>query len=161
MDINNDDKSISAVTCTRFLGLTVNCSLTWTNHIDLLTKKLGSTCFLIHNIKPYLSLSALKMIYYSLFHSVMSYGTIFWGNSPHSPVIFKMQKRVIRILIGICYRESCRGLIKDLNILLLHRSIFSPCYCLLFLIGVTLPRIVFIITLTPDKRITCISLVYP
>jgi hypothetical protein len=46
MDINYDDKSISAVTCTRFLGLTVNCSLTWTNHIDLLTKKLSSTCFL-------------------------------------------------------------------------------------------------------------------
>jgi hypothetical protein len=39
MDINNDDKSISAVTCTRFLGPTVNCSITGTNHIDLLTKK--------------------------------------------------------------------------------------------------------------------------
>jgi len=79
MDINYDDKSISAVTCTRFLGLTVNCSLTWTNQIDLLTKKLNSTCFLICNIKLYLSLSALKMIYRSLFHSFMSYGIIFWG----------------------------------------------------------------------------------
>ena len=57
MDSNYDDKSISAVTrtCARFHGLTVNCSLTWTNHIDLLTKKLSSTCFLIHNIKPYVS----------------------------------------------------------------------------------------------------------
>ena len=72
MDINYDDKSISAVTCTRFLGLTVNCSLAWTNHIDLLKKKLSSTCFLIRNIKLYLSLPALKMIYHSLFHSVMS-----------------------------------------------------------------------------------------
>jgi hypothetical protein len=32
-------------------------------------------------------------------------------------VIFKMQKRVIRILMGIGYRESCSGLFKDLKIL--------------------------------------------
>ena len=38
MDINYDT-SISAITCTGFLGLNVNFSLTWTNHIDLLTKK--------------------------------------------------------------------------------------------------------------------------
>ena len=37
----------------------------------------------------------VKMIYHSLFHSVMAYGIIFWGNSPHSPVIFKMWKRVV------------------------------------------------------------------
>jgi hypothetical protein len=42
---------------------------------------------------------------------------MFWGNSPHSPVIFKMQKRVIGILMGIGYRESCRGLFKNLKIL--------------------------------------------
>jgi RNase P subunit RPR2 len=77
MDIKHDNKSISAITCTRFLGLTVNCSLTWTNHNDLLTKKLSSTCFLIHNIKPYFSLSALKTIYHSIFHSIMSYGIMF------------------------------------------------------------------------------------
>jgi len=93
LDINYDNKSISAITCTRFLGLTVNCTLTWTNHIDLLTKKLISTCFLIQNIKPYLSLSALKMIYHFLFHSIMSYGIMFWGNSPHSPVIFKSAEK--------------------------------------------------------------------
>jgi len=38
MDIDYYNKPISAVTYSRFLGLTVNCSLTWTSHIDLLTK---------------------------------------------------------------------------------------------------------------------------
>jgi hypothetical protein len=101
ININYYNKSIPAITYTKFLGLTVNSSLTWTNHIDLLTKKLSITCYLIRNIKLYLSISALKMIYHSLFHSIMSYGIMFWGNSPHSPAIFKMQKSVIRILMGI------------------------------------------------------------
>jgi hypothetical protein len=44
---------------------------------------------------------------------------MFWGNSPQSPVIFKMQTRVIRILMGGGYRESCRGMFKELKILTL------------------------------------------
>src|SRR5215510_12794667 len=59
------------------------------------------------------------MVYHSIFHSIMSYGIMFWGNSPHSPVIFKMQKRVLRILMGIGYRDSCRELFKELKIVTL------------------------------------------
>jgi hypothetical protein len=51
--------------------------------------------------------------------SVMSFGIMFWGNSPHSPIIFKMQKRVLRILGGVGYRDFCRELFKELKILTL------------------------------------------
>jgi hypothetical protein len=74
---------------------------------------------LIRNIKPYLSVSTLKIIYHSLFHSVLSYGVRFWGNSSHSSVIFKMQKRVISIIMGCSYREFCTELFKELNTLTL------------------------------------------
>jgi len=56
----------------------------------------------------------------------MSYGIMFWGNSSHSSVIFKMQKRVIRIIMEYGYRESCRELFKTLKILTLSSQyIFS------------------------------------
>jgi hypothetical protein len=56
----------------------------------------------------------------------MSYGIMFWGNSSHSSVIFKMQKRVIRIIMGYGYRVSCRELFKELKILTLSSQyIFS------------------------------------
>jgi len=51
------------------------------------------------------------MIYYSFFHSVMSYGIIFWGNSWYSSIIFRSQKKVIRIMEGWGNRVSCRGLL--------------------------------------------------
>jgi hypothetical protein len=86
----------------------------WFSH-----KKLSNTCYLIWIIKPYLSISTLKMVYHPLFHSIMSYGIMFWGNPPHSPIIFKMRKRVLRRLIGIGYRDSCRELFKELKILTL------------------------------------------
>ena len=89
-------------------------------------KKLSSTCYLIWNIKPYLSISTLKIICHSFFHSIMSYGIMFWGNSSYSSVIFKMQKRISSITMGYGYRESCRELFKELKILTLSSQyIFS------------------------------------
>ena len=89
-------------------------------------KKLSNICYLIRNIKPYLSIYTLKTIYRSLFHSIMSCGIIFWGNSPHSTISFKMQKRTNRTMMGCGYRESCRGLFVELKILpLASQYIFS------------------------------------
>jgi len=47
----------------------------------------------------------------------MRYGIIFWGNSYHSIKIFRMQKRVIRIIVSCGYRDFCRNLFKKLKIL--------------------------------------------
>jgi hypothetical protein len=57
------------------------------------------------------------MIYHSLFHTVMTYGIIFWENSSHSIQVFRMQKKAIRVIMGRGNRESCRNLFKELKIL--------------------------------------------
>jgi hypothetical protein len=47
----------------------------------------------------------------------LSYGITFWGNSSHSEEIFKIQKRIIRIIMNSSKNFSCRQLFKELNIL--------------------------------------------
>jgi hypothetical protein len=71
----------------------------------------------------------LKMIYYAYFHAIMRYGLIFWGKSSHSGNIFKLQKRIIRIVMGARPRDFCRELFKVLKILPL--ILFQIPYCLL------------------------------
>jgi hypothetical protein len=44
----------------------------------------------------------------SYFHSFMTYGIIFCGNSPHSSHIFRLQKRVIRIITNSRSRDPVR-----------------------------------------------------
>ena len=60
--------------------------------------KLNKTSYVIRSLKPLLSFETLKMVYFSIVHSIISYGIIFWGVSTHSKIIFKFQKRIIRIL---------------------------------------------------------------
>jgi hypothetical protein len=68
-------------------------------------------------VKPFLSQDSLRMVYYPYFHSVMSYGLIFWRNSYYSNIIFKLQKRIIRIIVAIRGRGSCTEHFKTLKML--------------------------------------------
>jgi hypothetical protein len=77
-------------------------------------------------LKQTLSQDILLVTYFAYFRSIMSYGIIFWGNSSYSIKIFKLQKRVIRIITDAKNRDSCRELFKNLKILtLISQYIFS------------------------------------
>jgi hypothetical protein len=52
---------------TKFLGVTMNNTLSWNNHIELLVKNLSKTCYIITNAKIYISALSLKIIYYAFF----------------------------------------------------------------------------------------------
>jgi hypothetical protein len=99
VDISYKNKYIVNDTNTRFLGTSMDSSLSWKNHIDGLMVKQYKACCAIRSLRPFVSYESLKMIYYSYFLSVMSYGIIFWGNFSHSNNnLFKLQKRIIRII---------------------------------------------------------------
>jgi len=57
------------------------------------------------------------MVHYSYFHSIITYGFIFWGNSHYNNVIFRLHKRILRIIVGIRVRDSCREHFKKLEML--------------------------------------------
>jgi hypothetical protein len=45
------------------------------------------------------------------------YGIIFWGNSPYSIKLFRIQKKVVRIMMGLKKRDSCSDSLKEIKIL--------------------------------------------
>jgi hypothetical protein len=66
------------------------------------------------------------MVYFAYIHSIMSYRIIIGGNEPYIEKIFKIQKRVIRIITYSRIRDSCRELFQRLEILPLYSQyIFS------------------------------------
>jgi len=69
---------------TKFLGLAIEETLSWKRHINQILSRLSSAYNAIRVITPLMSEDTLKMIYHSYVHLIMTYGIIFWGNSPHS-----------------------------------------------------------------------------
>ena len=111
---------INITNCTNFLGLNLDSTLSWKLHIEKLSSKLNSSCYLIRSLRSIISVKNLRTIYFSSAHSIMMYGLIFWGSSPHWGNIFKLQKIIIRTMMNIDNRVSCRELLKIQNILLLQ-----------------------------------------
>jgi hypothetical protein len=116
-DMGEFGRIISSANHIKFLGLTIQNDITWDGHIQVINKKLNTACYMIRNLKQMVSMKTLKSVYFSYFHSVMTYGIMFWGNSPHAEKVFKLQKRAVRIMKGCGPRDSCRKYFRDLSIL--------------------------------------------
>lgn len=101
----------------RFLGAVLDSELNWQQHIDALAKRLNSSYYAISSLKNKFSLHTLISIYYANFYSHLSYGIVVWGLSPHAGRLFVLQKRVIRLMFSLAYRESCRDVFKRYGIL--------------------------------------------
>uniref|UniRef100_A0A6P7H9L2 Uncharacterized protein LOC114345996 n=1 Tax=Diabrotica virgifera virgifera TaxID=50390 RepID=A0A6P7H9L2_DIAVI len=75
----------------KLLGITIDNRLNWSAHISQVKRKLSSSLFLIRQLARVVNFETLKVTYFSLFHSHLSYGLILWGNSKNALQIFRMQ----------------------------------------------------------------------
>jgi hypothetical protein len=117
MQIICNDHALLSVSHCKFLGIHIQDTLNWSCHINSIIPKLSSACYIMRNLKPIMLFNTLKTVYYSHFNSILSYGLPFWGNSCHSIKIFRLQKKIIRIMTGTKKMTSCRNLFKKLGIL--------------------------------------------
>lgn len=68
-------------------------------HLYYLRNKLSIACYAIRVFKHHMPLKTLVIIYYVYFHTLMNYRILFWGKSPYSIHIYRLQnkKKVLRI----------------------------------------------------------------
>jgi hypothetical protein len=107
MQIISSNSKITNINCTKFLGLILESTLSWKDHIAGLTSTLNKACYATRSLKPFMSVDIMKLIYYSYVHSILSYGIIIWGNFHLSDSIFKIQKRIIRVITSSGIYYSC------------------------------------------------------
>ena len=117
ISIGYNNTFISNISNTKFLGLVTASSLSCKDHITQLTSKLCKACYVLRCIRLLKSQDTLISVYKTYFHSLISYGIVFWGNSSNSLHVFWLQKRAFRIITGSRPRDSCRGVFKKMRIL--------------------------------------------
>jgi hypothetical protein len=75
--IGCNNKLIKKTKNTKFLGLDTDSCLSWKNHIDQMMSKLSTARCAIWYVKHFMSQDILRTVYFSYFHSILSYGIIF------------------------------------------------------------------------------------
>ena len=104
----------------QFLRIYIMETLNWNIHLQSLAHKLSKVSFMIKTLKETLSPYMIIHIYFTKFHAILRSGTLLSGRGIKGDLsirVFKIQKRVVRLLAGVSFRTSCRQLFKKLNIL--------------------------------------------
>jgi hypothetical protein len=103
----------------KFLGLMLDCNLNWSLHVDRTCAGLASGIFILRRLSTYCEIKTLRMVYFALVHSRLTYGIILWGSCGVNRLnrVFLMQKKAIRCILHLKNRDSCKSAFLDLKIL--------------------------------------------
>ncbi|KAG7299149.1 hypothetical protein JYU34_017682 [Plutella xylostella] len=115
LTLNND--KLELVNETVFLGITIDSKLQWGPHIERIAGRLSSAAYAVRTIRQLTDVDTARLVYFSYFHSVMSYGILLWGRAADINQIFVLQKRAIRAIYVLGSRISLRDTFKEIGIL--------------------------------------------
>ena len=78
----------------------LNANWSWKYHIAELSKNLSRTIGIFYKIRHLVPFEILKILYYSLFYSFISYGIAVWGFTHKNlcTKIFLLQKKIVRVM---------------------------------------------------------------
>ena len=100
MTIKIHKKAITEKQSIKYLGILIDSTLSWKDHITNLSKKLSRSIGLLYKLRPFVNLKIMKNVYHALFYSHLVYGIQVWGSAcdSHIGTIQVLQKTVVRLM---------------------------------------------------------------
>jgi hypothetical protein len=86
------------------------------NHIEKMIPTLIGACYAVWLMVQISNINTLKSIYCAYLHSIIKFRIIILGDSSNNGKTFTLQKKIVRIIVSVQSRTSCRSLFKQLDI---------------------------------------------
>ena len=99
-------------TSVKYLGIHINHNLSWKYHIKEMNAKLSRTNGIISKLRHYVPKKTMVSVYYALFYSHMTYGSLVWSLTTQNDLdnIFMLQKKCIRIINFAAFNKHTNSL---------------------------------------------------
>lgn len=101
----------------RMLGVMLDTGLCWSAQVESLCAKLSTQIFVMRQLRPCLDNNTMRVVYFAMIHSLLSYAVVLWGNSVKSYKVFYLQKASVRIIDSSPRGTHCRPLFRRYGIL--------------------------------------------
>ena len=115
-----DGINLELVDSASFLGITLDCNLTWEKQCHEVANKISKTTGVLGRVKNFLPIPALKIVYDALIMSHIQYGLEIWGgckSSKGKKRLVGIQKKAICHLTKSHYLSHTEPRMKQLGIL--------------------------------------------
>jgi hypothetical protein len=124
--IKVDDKILTSVKYTKYLGVLIDSELTWKDHIDHLYKNLLKFVGIFYRLRYTLNREVLKMIYFAFIHSQVLYGIEVYANTCKSNLnkLIVLNNKLLRVAQNCSIKTRLAALYNSYCILpvpLLHQ----------------------------------------
>lgn len=122
MKITIDGIEIEEVTKTKFLGVVIDQTLTWRDHITLIKQKLSKNIGILSRLRYNMPRSVLLSLYHAMIEPYLTYCNIVWAIHETSDLkaLFLCQKKSIRVLTFSNWRSHTKPLFSKYKILTLY-----------------------------------------
>lgn len=124
-----DGNPIKQLNETNYLGICIDKNLSWDSHVSKICSKINSGLYALKKMSYLCNLETLKSIYFSYIHSHVSYGITLYGATSKNNMdrILKLQKKAIRILLGLPAKQSVKSNFKQLKIMTIYGVYILEC----------------------------------
>ena len=92
----------------KYLGILIDSTLSWKNHIDNVSTKVSRSVGLLYKIRCFVDTKIIKTLYYSLVYPHLIYAIEVWGsaNETHLNRLLILQKKIVRLISFSDRRQS-------------------------------------------------------
>ena len=103
----------------KYLGVYLDSHLNWDKHVEILAPKLNRAAGMLAKMRHYVSSDSLRNIYFSIFHSILTYGSQIWGQTTNKHInrVILIQKKALRIINFAEYNAPTSQLFCDSRII--------------------------------------------
>jgi hypothetical protein len=110
-----DNTPIERVKVFNFLGLNIDECVTWKSHVNITCNKISKFSGVLNRLQNFLPSRILRVFYFSMVHSTLNYCILTWGLK--CTRIFKLQKKIMRIISKSKYNAHTEPIFKEFGIL--------------------------------------------
>ena len=131
---------------TKFLGVIIDCNLTWKYHVNYVCSKISKNIGILIKSHKIFNMDTLLTLCYSFIYPYLNHCVHLWGSTYASYInkVFLLQKKAVRIIHGVNRRAHSEPLFSSLLsfplvkcmciILVLWCIIITMVYCRIYLI---------------------------
>lgn len=125
LTLSYKDANLQMITYDKILGVYVDNNLTWSHHVNAITKKISSYIWLLSRIKEFLSIENRVRFYKAYIQPHLDFCNVIWGNTSQSNLLklYRLQKRACRIILNYEVDDIHAGM-NSLKMLSIYERIF-------------------------------------
>lgn len=123
LEIKIDNSKIEQVHSSKFLGVIINQTLSWNDHIHVIQQKIHKNSGIIRRLSKSLPQSVLLCLYHSLIEPYLGYCNIVWGMNRSTSLdkLFISQKKIVRIITFSKLNTHTKPLFSRLSLLTIYQ----------------------------------------